>query len=32
LATGTTAARFFTVSFISDGIRWWETCRTGAQT
>ena len=32
LATGTTTARFFTVSFISDGTRWWETCRTAVQT
>lgn len=32
LATGTTTARFFTVTFISDGVRWWEQCRTAAQT
>ena len=32
LATGTTSARFFTVTFISDGTRWWEQCRTAAQT
>ena len=32
LATGTANARFFTVNFISDGTRWWETSRTAAQT
>lgn len=32
LATGTTSARFFTVTFISDGTIWWEQCRTAVQT
>ncbi len=32
LATGTTSARRFTVSFIFDGVSWIETGRTAAQT
>ena len=31
LATGTTSARRFVVSFVSDGLVWSETARTGAQ-
>lgn len=31
LATGTTSARFFTVTFISDGSVWWEMSRTAVQ-
>lgn len=33
LSTGTTSARFFTVTFICvDGTTWWELCRTAVQT
>lgn len=31
LATGTVSARFFTVSFISDGVAWNELARTAVQ-
>jgi len=30
LATGVTTARFFVITFISDGINWYETSRTAA--
>lgn len=32
LATGTTAARFFSVTFRYDGAKWWEIARTPVQT
>jgi len=31
LATGTTTARRFVVTFVSDGLVWTERCRTAAQ-
>lgn len=31
LATGTTSARFFAVTFLSDGAVWWELARTAVQ-
>ncbi len=32
LATGVTTARFFAVTFMSDGTKWWEISRTTVQT
>lgn len=32
LATGTTTARFWAVTFVYDGSKWWETARTTVQT